>query len=85
MLLPPLALFVAWIERDRILSYRATRDGHGLLLTGIACATFVLGKLASEFSGGSIVRITLPEGNAREGLSFASSVIPRMERCLGHQ
>ncbi len=49
MLLPPLALFVAWLERRRILSYAATGDRRGILLTALACLTFVLGKLASEF------------------------------------
>lgn len=49
MLLPPLALFVAWIERRRILSYPATADYRGTFVTALACCMFVLGKLASEF------------------------------------
>ncbi len=49
MLLPPLALFVAWIERSRILSSPATADRRGILLSAFACCMFVLGKLASEF------------------------------------
>ncbi len=49
MLLPPLALFVAWIERQRIFRYPAIPDRRGMLLTALACCLFVLGKLASEF------------------------------------
>ncbi len=49
MLLPPLALFVAWIERERIFGYAAAPDRRGLLLVALACSMFVLGKLASEF------------------------------------
>lgn len=49
MLLPPLALFVAWIERRRVLSFPARVDAKGAWLTALACCLFVLGKLASEF------------------------------------
>src|SRR5580700_664266 len=41
MLLPPLALYIAWIERRRILSSAATPDRRGLFLTGFACITYV--------------------------------------------
>ena len=49
MLLPPLALYIAWEHRRRTLSQRAISDRRGLLLTAFACLTFVVGKLASEF------------------------------------
>jgi exosortase len=49
MLLPPLALYLAWIQRDHILSCAATPDRRGLLVTTFACLTYVLGRLASEF------------------------------------
>lgn len=49
MLLPPLALFVAWIERQRILTYPAIPDYRGILLTALACCLFALGRLGSEF------------------------------------
>ena len=49
MLLPPLALYIAWIYRRRTLSYPAAPDNRGLLLTAGACLTFLLGKFASEF------------------------------------
>lgn len=48
MLLPPLALLIAWIERDRVLAHAAKTDYRGLILTAMACAAFVLGNLASE-------------------------------------
>src|SRR5579863_1862826 len=49
MLLPPLALYIAWMQRDEILGFAATPDQRGLFLTGLACFTYVLGRLASEF------------------------------------
>jgi exosortase len=49
MLLPPLALYIAWIQRGRVLGCAATPDQRGLLLTALACITYVLGRLASEF------------------------------------
>lgn len=49
MLLPPLALYIAWLQRRRILSLPADRDWRGLLVTGAACAAYLIGKLASEF------------------------------------
>jgi exosortase len=49
MLLPPLALYVAWLHRSRTFSYVATPDRRGLVLSALACCMFVIGKLASEF------------------------------------
>jgi len=49
MLLPPLALYIAWEHRRRTLDQRATSDRRGLSLTAFACFIFVVGKLASEF------------------------------------
>ncbi|MGH9622846.1 MAG: exosortase/archaeosortase family protein [Bryobacteraceae bacterium] len=49
MLLPPLALFVAWAERRYILSQPASRDGRGLILLAFACFMLAFGQLASEF------------------------------------
>jgi exosortase len=48
MLLPPLALYIAWINRKQIFSKPANLDTRGLLLTAFACLMFVGGKLASE-------------------------------------
>ena len=49
MLLPPLALYIAWIYRGQTFSHPAIPDNRGLLLTAAACLTFLLGKFASEF------------------------------------
>jgi exosortase len=49
MLLPPLALYIAWIDRRRIFGAAAAPDWRGLLLTALACGTYILGHLASEF------------------------------------
>lgn len=49
MLLPPLALYIAWIYRDRILSLPTKGDSGGLLLTGSGCLVLLIGRLASEF------------------------------------
>jgi exosortase len=49
LLLPPLALYIAWLRRDVTLSHPAVQNNAGLLVTGFSCITFLLGKLASEF------------------------------------
>ena len=49
MLLPPLALYIAWEHRSHTLSKLAATDRRGLVLTALACLTFVAGKFASEF------------------------------------
>jgi exosortase len=49
MLLPPLAIYIAWTQRSRLLSCAARPDGNGLFLTAFSCITYVFGRLASEF------------------------------------
>jgi len=49
MLLPPLALYVAWGKRDETLAIPAHSDNRGLIAIGLACLMFILGRLASEF------------------------------------
>ena len=49
MLLPPLALYIAWSRRKYVLSCPATPDHRGLLLTALACLAYLSGRLASEF------------------------------------
>jgi exosortase len=49
MLLPPLALYIAWLNRDSTFNVAASPDARGLLWIVIACVTFIFGKLASEF------------------------------------
>jgi exosortase len=49
MLLPPLALYISWLNRAGTLGVAATPDRRGLLCITVACGLFILGKLASEF------------------------------------
>ena len=49
MLLPPLALYIAWIHRNRTFQCPAEQDSRGIWLSVAACGIFLLGKLASEF------------------------------------
>src|SRR4051794_18671916 len=47
MLLPPLAAYVAWLNRERTLAIAASSDHRGLLLTGFACLMYVVGQISS--------------------------------------
>ena len=49
LLIPPLALYIAWLRRHITFSSPSASDSWGLLLTGAACLLFILGKLAAEF------------------------------------
>ncbi len=49
LLIPPLAAYVAWLNRDRILAAPASADSRGLLLAGAGCAVHILGRLGAEF------------------------------------
>ena len=49
MLLPPLALYIAWLNRNRTFNFAATSDRRGLFWIAFACCSFILGGLASEF------------------------------------
>ena len=48
MLIPPLALYFAWCNRNWTFGQAATPDARGLALTALACVIFVIGKFASE-------------------------------------
>lgn len=49
MLIPPLALYVAYLMRHKTLAIPAMPDLRGLMLTAFASLIFLTGKLASEF------------------------------------
>ena len=49
MLLPPLACYLAWLNRSATLSKPGVEDRRGLLVIGFGCCVFMLGRLASEF------------------------------------
>jgi exosortase len=49
LLIPPLALFIAWERRALLFSREAKPDGRGLFLLAMACAMFLLGRLSAEY------------------------------------
>jgi exosortase len=49
LLIPPLALYIAWLHRQEIFAQPAVSDGRGLWLSAAACVLYLLGKLGAEF------------------------------------
>ena len=49
LLIPPLALYLAWMRRDLTLAEPARSDSRGLWLVGLACVLYILGKLGAEY------------------------------------
>lgn len=49
MLVPPMAMFIAFQRRRLTLSYPAEPDVRGIWLLALACVVFLLGGLAAEF------------------------------------
>jgi exosortase len=49
LLIPPLALYIAWIRRSMTLAQPAVAENRGLWLVACACAVYLLGKLGAEF------------------------------------
>jgi exosortase len=49
LLVPPMALYVAWIRRRVTLQAPAMPDNRGLWFIGGACLTYMIGKLGAEF------------------------------------
>ncbi len=49
LLIPPLALFIAWDRRPITFSVPAVPDNRGLLAIAGACAMFLIGKLGAEY------------------------------------
>ncbi len=64
LLIPPLALYVAWMRRDLTLAQPLCPDNRGLLLTGFSCVLFMLGKLSAEFFFPRIAFVLLIAGLA---------------------
>jgi exosortase len=48
MLIPPFALYIAWLARKSTLAAPAATDRRGLILLALSCLTFLLGKTAAE-------------------------------------
>lgn len=49
LLLPPLALWIAWVRRAQVHLHPAAPDNRGLLLVSLSCFLFLLGRLGAEF------------------------------------
>ena len=49
ILVPPLALYVAWLHKDEILAITPTQDLRGVVLTAFGCLTYMIGRLGAEF------------------------------------
>jgi len=49
LLIPPLALYIAWTRRRLTLAEPVTPDNRGLWFVAGACAVYLLGKLGAEF------------------------------------
>ncbi len=49
ILIPPVALYIAWLRRDLTLAEPAFRDSRGLWLTLCACLTLLVGILGAEY------------------------------------
>jgi exosortase len=49
LLIPPLALYIAWLRRGEVRAQPAASDGRGLWLIAAACLVYLLGKLGAEF------------------------------------
>jgi exosortase len=49
LLLPPLALYFAWLDREPLLSTPSAPSRAGLWLVGAGCFVFLAGKLGAEF------------------------------------
>jgi exosortase len=49
MLIPPLVVYLVWMERQHILSIPSIGDLRGILLVLISCLMFLVGKLGAEF------------------------------------
>src|SRR5215831_1028728 len=49
MLIPPFALYIAWVRRSLTLAQPAVPDARGLWLTVFACVMLLVGILGAEF------------------------------------
>jgi exosortase len=49
LLIPPLALYLAWLRRDSVLGEPASSAPNGLWITAFGCVVFLIGRLGAEF------------------------------------
>lgn len=61
-LVPPMALYAAWVGRDRILAEPAVPDAKGLWAVTAACVLFLLGRLGADIFLARISLVVLIAG-----------------------
>lgn len=49
VLIPPLAAYIAWIQKDEILAVPARSNSVGLAITAASCLVLLVGKIGAEF------------------------------------
>lgn len=49
LLIPPLAAYIAWVQRDEILAEPLKPEAIGILLTVFGCLVLLIGKIGAEF------------------------------------
>src|SRR5579862_452673 len=49
LLIPPLALYIAWTRRSLTLAQPAVAENRGLWMVACACFLYIMGKLGAEF------------------------------------
>jgi exosortase len=49
LLIPPLALYIAWLHREELFAQPAQTDERGLWLTAAGCLLYLVGTLGAEF------------------------------------
>lgn len=49
ILIPPLALLIAWRDRRALYAIPAEPDSRGLWLTALACSIYIIGQVGAEF------------------------------------
>jgi len=64
MLIPPTALYIAYLRRHLTLRLPAQRDARGLWLVALGCLVFLTGSLAGEFFLGRISFVLVIAGLA---------------------
>lgn len=62
LLIPPLALYIAWLRRALTREQAARADSRGLLVVTLACLIFLAGKLGAEFFLSRVSLIVLIAG-----------------------
>ncbi len=49
VLVPPIALYIAWLRRGDTLSKPVAPEGRGILIVAFGCVVFMIGRLGAEY------------------------------------